>query len=273
LNIFDFNDFYPEGASLYYENRIIKRSIRSIGNSLLHLNLRSADLVTTVSLPMYHYALRNGAKNVEIIPNGVDTELFKPNLDVTLLRENLKLGGNVIGFVGTIERWFELHTLIHAFQKIVKEVPDAQFLIIGGSIKTDYSITIRDLIKKLNLERNIIMTGTIPYREVPSHINLMKVALIPPIQAKLFMGEIALPNKFFQYLACDKIVLSTPYPEIMRLGKEAIVPYNSMNEFVDRSIEILKSDVENNPLGLKLAKQYDWSKHAEKLERIINKYS
>lgn len=271
LNVYDFSDYFPESAAVYYHSRLGKKIINYGTNMLFKMNLRCADVITTVSLPLYKLVQEIGIEDIELLTNGVDTRLFKPCLNLQSLRDALALDNNVIGFVGTIERWLDLETPIYGFKEILREIPDAKFLIVGDSIKSDYSKRLRELVQKLNLEEHVMMIGFVPYNEVPLYINLMHVTIIP-FRTDLYMAKIALPDKFFEYLACGKHVLTTPISEVIRVGNDSVISYTDSKEFASKAIEMLKSNNQMNNRGIEIAKQYDWTKQTKKLEEIFKKY-
>jgi len=272
LCVYDFNDYFPEGAAMYYDNKTVKNLLFYWGTKLLRKNMRTADLVTAVSPPMSEYARGNGAKNVELLTNGVDTEIFYPDMDVSGLKTKLKIDKPVIGFVASVERWFRLEEMFHAFKDISGEFPEVQFLIVGGSIKTTYYRELLDLVKKLNLSGNTIMTGLVPYHQVPSYINIMDITVIPPIKEDAKMKEFYLPNKLFQYMACGKPILTPPFTEILKVADDAVLKFHNKEELCRKCVELLSSGVERNTVGMEIARKYDWEAKSGHLEGLFTRY-
>ena len=268
--LFDFNDFFPEGASFYYTNQTVQTMVRNGGELLLKRNLRSADVVTTVSRPMEKYAKRAGAKDVNLIANGVDTNIFKETAPDPVLKEELCLGDNVIGFVGTIERWFDLDMIMKGFARVKERNPDAQLMLVGGGIKTDYLGDLMTLARDLKVYDSVIATGIVPYYSVPEYISLMNVCVIPPLKKGLFMARIAQPNKLFQYAACGKPILSYSLGEVLRTGGDAVTPFTTTEQFADRALELLSSHA-GNEAGLALAQRHSWEAQTKKFEVIMER--
>ncbi len=268
LCVFDFNDFFPEGASLYYSNKLLRKTIKTVAEKFLVKNLRDSDIVVTVSSIMKEYAEEKGANEVHLVTNGVDLKRFKPEEPDKILKKKYRLGDNVIGFIGTMERWFDIEMLLNALKKIHSHIPDAQLLLVGGSIKTDYLDQLKKRAGTLGISDSVIFTGIVPYDEVSKYINLMSVGVIPPISKDLFMGKIALPNKLFQYSACGKPILTYPMPEIMNVGGSAIETFEDEKQFVQKCVNILNEGEENKE-GLELAENFDWRNQCNKLIEIF----
>ncbi|MDG6219973.1 MAG: glycosyltransferase family 4 protein, partial [Candidatus Thermoplasmatota archaeon] len=232
-------------------------------NRFFKKNLHLADLVTAVSKPLYDYATDFGCENVRLVTNGVELDRFQPDMNVNSLKNKLGLNNHVLGFVGALERWIDLEIPLSAFPRVLEKVPDAQFLIVGGSIKSGYETRLREMTKELGLEKNVIFTGFVPYETVPSYINAMNVALIP-FRMGLYMAQIALPDKFFEYIACGKTTLSTRLPEVVRVGGKSIHFYEDENNFVEEATKLLTNPGRAEEL-LNIAKRYDWKNIAAEL--------
>lgn len=102
---------------------------------------RRCNVVTTPSNPMRESLVERGLKNVYVIPNSVDVDLFRPgkrsrNKDPCVL------------FVGRLGKEKRIEVLIDAAPKILKEYPRARFRIIGTGMHEAWY-------KKLVGERNL----------------------------------------------------------------------------------------------------------------------
>jgi glycosyltransferase involved in cell wall biosynthesis len=73
---------------------------------------------------------------VTVIHNGVDTNLFRPGLDGSGVREELGIPKDhlVIGHVGRITPWKGQHYLIEAFERIANENPKLTLLLVGAPV-------------------------------------------------------------------------------------------------------------------------------------------
>lgn len=108
-------------------------------------------------------------KNIHIIPTGIDTERFyneafdkKEILDLKK-QLNIKKNDFVIITVSRLAKEKSVDRLIENHKKIIESHPNIKLLIVGDG--PDISI-LKELVKKLNLEKNVIFTGKVPLDKV-----------------------------------------------------------------------------------------------------------
>ncbi|VUT28005.1 MAG: putative glycosyl transferase [Candidatus Syntrophoarchaeum sp. GoM_oil] len=261
--VFDLKDWFPDSAAAYYKNRLLKWLLKEGVWQITRYNLKRSDKITTVS-PSLVDRLNSLGFDAKLITNGVDTDYFKP-MDSKEGKRKLGLDDNpfVIGFVGSIERWYALDEVIKRFPEILHHREDASLLIVGGSLFTDYEDELKELVKALGITDKVVFTGLIEYRELPKYISAMDLCLIPLSPSDWV--NIALPNKFFEYSACGKPILSTPIPDMMKIGGENLFIYKNMDEFVERVKEIME-----NPRTFTVDTEgYSWKKKAEEMEGVL----
>lgn len=95
------------------------------------------------------------------------------------VKNELQLKENVLLFFGYIRPYKGLRYLIEAMPSILKTLPQTSLLIAGEFWSKDKQ-TYLDLIKKLNLEENIVLVNDyIPNEEVSTYFNLADVVVLP----------------------------------------------------------------------------------------------
>ena len=263
--IFDLKDWFPDSAASYYKNPVLKWALRNGVWQITRYNLGRSDLITTVS-PSLVERLNSRGFEARLITNGVNTDYFKP-MDTILGKRRLGLDEDafVIGFSGSIERWYALDQVIKSFARISDREEDLRLLIVGGSLFTDYDRELKELAKKIGIEDKLIFSGLVEYNELPSYISAMDLCLIPLLPDDWV--NIALPNKFFEYSACKKPILSTPIPDMMKIGGEHLFIYRDMKEFSDKALEI-----KNSPRSFEVdMTNYSWKKKAREMEKKLEK--
>jgi glycosyltransferase involved in cell wall biosynthesis len=275
VSVYDFCDYFPESASIYYPSGLImKRAIESAVYRISQLNLELADVCTAPSLPLLRIINLMTARHGQFVPNGVDTTLFRPRQRDEKLAESLGISPNSIAYVGSIEGWLDLDTVLDGLKLLISHVRNAQLVLIGSRIKTDYYSRIRLRARRLGLEDHLINVGTVTYEDLPRYLSAVAACIIP-FRTDLFLSRIALPNKLFEYMASGKPILSTGLPEVRRLVNDSIFFYETSVNFSRQAKRILEGEndtivkqaVERNVM---LAASFDWERIAMKLESIVS---
>lgn len=181
---------------------------------------------------------------IEIIPNGTNTNLFKPTKNAG---EKLHLNKNnkYVCFVGIIVAWQGLENLIRCVPEVIKGIGNVKFLIVGGGREEG---SIRKKIKVLGYEDHFICTGAVSYNNVPLYINASDICVT--LKKKLRSGYS--PTKLYEYMACKKPVVASNYS-----GHKILSEYNAgilvnpedVDEVSDAIIKLLRDDALRKRMG------------------------
>ncbi len=231
------------------------------------------DLILTVNPKLSEYVIKLGASNVKLLPLGVDTSKFHPNVDTTVLRHWWGLNDKVIVFVGTLPMFSGLDTFIPKFKYILNEFPSTKLMIVGDGVQRSL---LEGVIVTAGLEDKVIITGFQPHESIPQYINLADICINTfPVSGAT---KDAYPTKVIQYMACGKPVVSTPLLGMKEMicGEEQGVVYGK-DGIENEVIALLKSRERQKKIGLaalKYAKQtHSYDSIVEQLEAILYEYS
>lgn len=114
-------------------------------------------------------------KNVHIIPTGIEvTKFYKENINKEKLNKikqelNIKERDFVILYIGRLGEEKNVDFLIDNQEYFVKKNNNIKLIIVGSG--PDYE-KYKEKVKKLNLEKNIILTGKVPHEDIPYYYNL-----------------------------------------------------------------------------------------------------
>jgi glycosyltransferase involved in cell wall biosynthesis len=261
--VFDLKDWFPDSAAAYYRNRFVRRIIRGGVWFVTRYNLDRSDRITTVS-PSLVEKLRTFGYEATLITNGVDTDRFVP-MDGSGMRGRLGIGDGdfVIGFEGAVERWYALDRVIAALPELLVYRPATRLLIVGGSLFTGFMDELKEKARDLGVLGHVIFTGPVRYHDLPGYIAPMDLCLIPLAPPRWV--NIALPNKFFEYSACGKPILSSPIPDLMAIGGPHLSIYRSDSEFAGKVKEAM-----DNPRTFSLdVERFSWRRRAREFEAIL----
>ena len=112
---------------------------------------------------------------IEVIPTGIDLDRFH-QADGEMIRARHELDGPVILHVGRIVQEKNLDLLVTAAQRILKEKPDAMFLIVGEGPYTD---AVQQHVEKQGLTEHFLFTGFVPDEELPDYYAAADVFAFP----------------------------------------------------------------------------------------------
>ena len=261
--VFDLKDWFPDSAAAYFKSRVLQEAVRRSVWEITKRNLTHSDKITTVS-PSLVEKLKEHSFSADLITNGVDTDIFKP-MDGSEKRKELGLHADdfIIGFCGSIERWYAIDEMIKALPELIRYHPSTKMLVIGGSLFTSYESELKKLVEDLKVSDHVIFTGTKPYHELPQYIACMDVCTIPLSPPQ--WGDIALPNKFFEYSACGKPILMRPIPDVTRIGGPNLSVYRTQEEYIAE----IKSVIDN-PVTFSInLEEYSWKEKARQFETLL----
>jgi phosphatidyl-myo-inositol dimannoside synthase len=261
--IFDLKDWFPDSAAAYFKNRFLQDTVRKTVWAITRHNLSNCDKITTVS-PSLVEKLAGFGFSADLITNGVDTDIFKP-LDGSSARAELHIGADdfVIGFSGSVERWYAIDEMIRALPALIDHRRNTKLLIVGGSLFTDFKQELAALVSNLGLSEHVIFTGTKPYHELPRYIACMDACTIPLAPPQ--WGDIALPNKFFEYSACGKPIIMRPMPDVEKTGGPYLRVYRTQDEYIGLIKELMEKPV---TYTLDLEKN-SWKEKSRQFETIL----
>lgn len=260
--VFDYLDHLEESASIYYPDSTFGRLVKKGVGFIVRYNIRHARSVITVTDEFKSFLGCIGGKDITVIPNGVDTGLLKP-LSKEESKRKLGLEGNVLGYVGSLEHWVDLETVVEALPQL-----DVKLLIIGPGLFTDYGDKIRKLSEELDVSDKVIFTGAIKYQNLSPYISAMDIGLNPLKRMK--KNEETVGGKVFNYLACDRPVLSSRMVSLERLLGDEIYYYDDVESFVEQTGRILASGFDKGKYR-STAERYDWNLIARRYEQVLER--
>ena len=199
-----------------------------------------------------------------MIPNGVDTKLLKP-LSKQEAKNSLGLKGVVLGYVGSLEHWVDLETVVSALPRI-----DATLLVVGPGLFTDYGDGIKKMADDLGVRDKIVFTGAVKYGELSRYISAMDIGLNPLKMMK--KNEYAAGGKVFNYLACGRPVLSSRMISLEKLLGDEIYYYDDVESFTLQVKNVLAAGIDEKRYR-SLAEKFDWREISRKYENVLENAS
>jgi glycosyltransferase involved in cell wall biosynthesis len=141
--------------------------------------------------------LAPAADTVHVVPNGYDSELFRPRLPVESDRTGVARRPTV-GFVGTLFDFIDYELMATTAQRI----PEADFVLLGH-LESNAS-----RVAELFALPNVKHTDLVPRDQVPDRIAEFDVC-VAPFRRDAVSRSVS-PLKVYEYLAMHKPVVCTP---------------------------------------------------------------
>lgn len=144
-----------------------------------------------------------------ILPNGVDTRMFRCNKSSPNIREKLELQGKkILLYSGSLTPPYRkkgLQFLIEAMPKVVAKEPDVVLVVIG-LITDRVRRELVSLAASLKIEKHIRFVEPVPYEAMPRYISIANICIGPLCPSLDTYGST--PRKVVEYMACAKPVLA-----------------------------------------------------------------
>jgi glycosyltransferase involved in cell wall biosynthesis len=117
---------------------------------------------------------------IRLVPNGVDTERFKPSGECETMKHQIGLNDKLcVLFVGRLIPRKGLPFLLEAAQHVLREFSQTMFVIVGdGPLKNN----LRAHLEKMNLVDNFVFLGDVKEKVLPALYNCADVFVLPSIQ-------------------------------------------------------------------------------------------
>ena len=180
--------------------------------------------------------LKVDSKKIETIYNGVDTDIFKPSSKNELL---VKYAEPTVMYVARIISKKGIHTLVKAIPEVLKSVPKAQFVFVGGG---EISLYAR-ILRRLGVpENNFTFVGHVGYFQRPQILHKATVFVNPS-----FFENCSL--SILEAMSSETAVIASRVggnPEIIQSGRKGFLvpPFNP--KFLAKSIVTLLTDEKLN---------------------------
>ncbi len=183
----------------------LKHLVRKRLRWLKIITLRNARAIFAVSEYTRQLVISQGIPpdKVLTILNGVDTRRFRPLDDVDWVRSRHNLNGRkVILTLGRLDDYKGHDTVIRALPQILKEVPQAVYLIVGRGPEKE---RLERLAEEKKVSDHIVFGGYVPDGELVAYYNACDVFVMVSRQDKKDMEGFGLV--YLEANACEKAVI------------------------------------------------------------------
>ena len=255
-----------------YHNDIIGEGIadyiaRFYNSTFLKLLLKRADKII-ITQPSYLESspyLLDYQDKIEVIPNGVDVDKFRP---ITSTNNN----NYTIFFLSVLDefhRYKGLDYLLKSIQIVKKEIPNLKLIVGGKGVLVDYY---KKISVSMGLGDNVEFKGFIRDDELVNYYNQADLFVLPSTSSlQEGFGIVAL-----EALACQTPVITTDIvgvaEDLDAVNGGVVVPPKDSQRLAEKIILLLKDEElrkEMGEHGRKLVMdRYTWKSVASSMEKV-----
>jgi glycosyltransferase involved in cell wall biosynthesis len=231
--------------------RFVERAI----NRLPDVLVASCDQVATELRTCF------AVPDVLLAPDGVDTQTFHPGVSADNLAQLVPTGRPIVVYLGLLNEYQGLSDLLSAVPRVLQQIPEAHFLIMGYPNEETY----RQQALELGVGDRVTFTGRVDYQQAPRYLALGSVAVSPK------KGSTESNGKLYNYMAMalPTVVFDTPVNREI-LGEAGVyVPVGDVDGLAAALARLLTDRQMASDLGARLRRrvveQFSWDYTARQL--------
>jgi len=234
-----------------------------IHKAILKFNLRAADRILSTSYVMKGELWNYTSKEIDVIPFGVDTEIFRPEIIRYKERNTL-----YIGAIKAMEEIYGIETLIDAVELVKRSLPEIvlKVLLVGSGHRSAYY---KKLVSAKNLDSIFVFTGKISFSHISEYHNLLDILVNVSTVNESFGVSVV------EGMACEKPVIVSNVPGLKEVIADCgiIVEKQNPGELAKAIIQLIRYPRLRNSLG-KAARKHVLENYDFKncLRRMISVY-
>jgi len=208
--------------------------------------IKSADIIIATSneqrvVIKNNYFFDN--KDIRTVFNGINTKTFAPKSSNRIRKKYKIKKEKIILSVSKLEKEKGVQNIIKALPNIIKK-SDAKLIVVGDG---SYSGELKRMVSKLDMQKYVIFTGSVPLNELPNFFNECDVFVNPTIRQNGYDLTI------LEAMSCKKPVIVSKIgsvPTAVSSKEGILVKPSNIKELSNAVIRILN----NQQLARKLGK-------------------
>lgn len=211
------------------------------------------------------------AEKISVVPDAADVEAIQALADdKNIWRQKLKLAldKKIVLYTGHLYDWKGADTLARAAKLLPSDV---LVVLVGGTTEA-----IADFQARFGAISNLLLVGHQPAVDIPAWLKASDVLVLPNSGKQLISSTFTSPLKLFEYLAAGRAIVASDLPSL----REILTDDNCFFVRADDEVALAQGilAVLANPVlaatkagkAAALAKNFSWTKRAEKLIKIFN---
>jgi glycosyltransferase involved in cell wall biosynthesis len=160
---------------LGYEKFVLVEAAKAIDRMIF----RRAAAIVVVSEWLKNWVVGLGADPdaVWVIPNGVSMDFLEARISKANSRAKIGLLANpLVGYMGSFQRWHDVHGLVRAFARVRERIPSARLLLVGDG---EARKGVQELSVEIGIGDAVLFSGYVAHEKIPEHFAAVDVAVVP----------------------------------------------------------------------------------------------
>ncbi len=178
-------------------------------------------------------------------------------------------------YCGIITVHRSVFQLLEAVLILKKQKPDVRIVFVGSFANVALSKKVYRYVENNNLQKNVILVGSIPYKEVSGYYKKSKIALA--VFQQIPTHNIIVQIKIFEYTTLGLPMIASNFGHIKNYIEKdktgLLVKAENPNDIAEKMQKLLYNNDLYNKLrrnALKVAPNYQWKIMEEKLLKIYD---
>ena len=201
--VFEVRDLWPESLAAVgvgNQNSLLHRTLAAIAGFLY----RNSSRIVVVTPAFKDYLIdhwRVPAEKIDVVENGVETDLFAPAPQSANEALRLKLGAAsrfLVCYIGTLGMAHGLETLLDAASFLKHDNPEVLFLLVGEGAEKQ---RIRSIAEVRGLS-NVHFLDQQPREQIPGLISASDACLV--LLKKTDVFKTVIPTKMLEFMSCAR---------------------------------------------------------------------
>jgi glycosyltransferase involved in cell wall biosynthesis len=192
-----------------------------------------------------------------LIQNGIDVNTFRPDLEVSVLKEKYQLQNKkIILSIGVMTGQKGHNLLIRVMPGLLKENKEIKLVLVGYGPAME---NLKKMAQELKVSDHVVFTGKVPHEELKFYYNIADVFAFPTLRVEA--GPLVIPEA----MACERPVIASRIGGIPTVIEDYIdgilIEPGNLRELKEKILEVLLDEELAATLG----------KNARK--KIVERYS
>jgi glycosyltransferase involved in cell wall biosynthesis len=236
-------------------------------------------IITVVDEAKNHYIKDCGISSdkITVVMNTEDINTFE-NIEIDESIVSRYKNSYNISFVGFLAPHRGIETVIRSMPKILKRIPEAKLLLIGGKGYDGYEGKLKKFCRELKVTNIVEFVGWVEFSKVPSYITASDICLIPHNASG--HTHTTIPHKLFQYMIFKKPVIVTDCIPLKRIVEECkcgvVIPSRDHSELANGVISLYENRDYAKQLGENGKKavdnKYNWENAGANLIELYRSF-